>query len=319
MARIGEKLRERAQVLGLSDTEVARRVGLSQSRYANYVLGKREPDFGTLVKICFVLGTSPNYLIGFGEELEDKSVSGQLRREIRETLISMGEDALRTTLSVTAALVASQNQRLAILTEETVLPVSCEYNPTKGIHRTLPEGEAEETLFRLWMGPRRKRFADLGAVASASDLRSERPDIAEIFEEWKLGLTVFKEQRERFWVMDWHSGAPVAADREIVKIEQGGGAYWVEVDSRKTVTGRWHIVNDTMIVIRVDDVSARKDIYIAFHPEDGEKYAMEEMADAAPSYFRIRPMSVLMCDDDAEEDFSSSFRMIEDFKKGVRG
>lgn len=55
MANIGEKLRECAQLLGLSDMEVARRVGLSQSRYANYGLNKREPDFATFAKICRIL------------------------------------------------------------------------------------------------------------------------------------------------------------------------------------------------------------------------------------------------------------------------
>lgn len=41
--------RLKACALDLSDAEVARRVGISQSRYASYTSGIREPSLATLV------------------------------------------------------------------------------------------------------------------------------------------------------------------------------------------------------------------------------------------------------------------------------
>ena len=60
MRGLGQRLRDRARHLGLSDAEVARRAGLGERRYANYVAELREPDLTTLVKICGVLDITPN-------------------------------------------------------------------------------------------------------------------------------------------------------------------------------------------------------------------------------------------------------------------
>lgn len=67
MQVLGEQLRQRAQELELSDAEVARRAGLTPRRYGHYVTGHREPDLQTLARICKVLNTTPNQLLGFGE------------------------------------------------------------------------------------------------------------------------------------------------------------------------------------------------------------------------------------------------------------
>lgn len=72
--RIGHRLRARAAELRLSDAEVARRVfpgravGSAERRYSNYVTNQREPDFETLLKICNVLQTTPNYLLGVAQD-----------------------------------------------------------------------------------------------------------------------------------------------------------------------------------------------------------------------------------------------------------
>lgn len=68
MKEFGQALRRRAGEIGLSDAEVARRVGLDAGRYGNYVRGTREPDFRTFEKICRVLLTTPNALLGFDED-----------------------------------------------------------------------------------------------------------------------------------------------------------------------------------------------------------------------------------------------------------
>src|SRR5262249_44815219 len=80
MQGFGQRLRRRARELGLSDSEVARRLGLQQSRYAHYVLDTREPDMSTLLRICRLLGTSPNALLGYEAERRsaDAAVSDRI-------------------------------------------------------------------------------------------------------------------------------------------------------------------------------------------------------------------------------------------------
>jgi transcriptional regulator with XRE-family HTH domain len=68
MDAFAAKLRKRAKELQISNAEAARRIGLSERRYAHYVTGAREPDLATLVRIAKVLETTPNDLLGFGPE-----------------------------------------------------------------------------------------------------------------------------------------------------------------------------------------------------------------------------------------------------------
>ena len=67
MQGMGARLRARARELGLSDTEVARRLHLSQPRYANYVNDTNEPDLATLVRICRALGITPDEALAFAD------------------------------------------------------------------------------------------------------------------------------------------------------------------------------------------------------------------------------------------------------------
>lgn len=70
MEGLGRRLRERARELGLSDAEVARRAGLTATRYGHYVSNYREPDLATFARICAVLGTTPNDLLAFMPEAD---------------------------------------------------------------------------------------------------------------------------------------------------------------------------------------------------------------------------------------------------------
>ncbi len=60
MESFASNLKQRAVDLGLSNAEVARRAGLTERRYGNYITGRREPDLATLVRIASVLESSPN-------------------------------------------------------------------------------------------------------------------------------------------------------------------------------------------------------------------------------------------------------------------
>lgn len=61
----GERIKARARELLISDAAVARSLDLPQRRYSAYVNETREPDFATLIRICRVLGTTPDAVLGF--------------------------------------------------------------------------------------------------------------------------------------------------------------------------------------------------------------------------------------------------------------
>jgi len=67
MEGIGDRLKSRAAELGLSGAEVARRAGLTATRYGHYVQDIREPDLATLVRICRVLGLRPDVLLAYDQ------------------------------------------------------------------------------------------------------------------------------------------------------------------------------------------------------------------------------------------------------------
>ena len=96
---LGERLRTRARELGLSDAEVARRLGLSQPRYAHYVSGVREPDYATLARICRALAMSPNEALGFEAQPRQPDEVERLRQRV-PLARSVRADSLWTTARV---------------------------------------------------------------------------------------------------------------------------------------------------------------------------------------------------------------------------
>ncbi|WP_241667267.1 helix-turn-helix domain-containing protein [Muricoccus nepalensis] len=105
MQEVGSRLRVRARVLGLSDAEVARRLGLGATRYANYVNGTREPDFATFLRICQVLETTPNDLLGAGGGQASTPSADVLQRRIEAAAKVMDLHTLLVAAEVVEALV----------------------------------------------------------------------------------------------------------------------------------------------------------------------------------------------------------------------
>jgi len=105
MLEFGQALRRRAGEIGLSDAEVARRAGLDVGRYGNYVRGSREPDFRTFLRICRVLLTTPNALLGV-EELESKEHTRALA-----ALNAMDDDRRSLAFKILEAMAAHQAER----------------------------------------------------------------------------------------------------------------------------------------------------------------------------------------------------------------
>ena len=105
MGVYGDRLRARARALGLTDAEVARRLGLAQSRYANYVNGNREPDLATFARICRALATTPDEILGFGAESAEAE-----RRRALAAIETMDRSALKIAAVVLEAIAARQDE-----------------------------------------------------------------------------------------------------------------------------------------------------------------------------------------------------------------
>ena len=104
MEGLGRRLKDRARELGWSDAEVARRLDIAQTRYANYVTDRHEPDLKTLIQICGVLGMDVKTLL-------DQDPAGfqpldRLRQRIAASCQAMDEATLRVAVEVMDALAA---------------------------------------------------------------------------------------------------------------------------------------------------------------------------------------------------------------------
>lgn len=105
MEIFANRLRERAEQLGISNAEAARRCGLNERRYAHYTQGVREPDLRTLVNIARVLGTSPDYLLGASDPEPQDETSLLLDRLMSAARV-LRKPQLMTVVTQTEALAA---------------------------------------------------------------------------------------------------------------------------------------------------------------------------------------------------------------------
>ena len=104
MRGLGERLKERTRELGLTDTEVARRLGLSQARYSHYANDVHEPDLETVVRIAQVRGISADRTLGM-------MPSGKVS----------ADDALRARLAVAASALTGPPLEGAVAMVEAML------------------------------------------------------------------------------------------------------------------------------------------------------------------------------------------------------
>ena len=105
MDGLGENLRKRADELGISNAEAARRAGLAERRYGNYVTGRNEPDLATLVRIAQVLKTSPNELLNFDGVTKTSSKGEILRDRIAAAVDVLGNTDRESIATFAEALV----------------------------------------------------------------------------------------------------------------------------------------------------------------------------------------------------------------------
>ena len=106
MDTLAQNLRRRAEELGLSHAEVARRVGVSERRYGHYVASRNEPDLATLLRIAEVLQTSPNELLGFAPEAK-RSKRTLLKDRLNAAANAMDDRELEITVVQAEAVAAA--------------------------------------------------------------------------------------------------------------------------------------------------------------------------------------------------------------------
>jgi transcriptional regulator with XRE-family HTH domain len=96
MNTFADNLRKRISDLGLTQAEAARRCDLENRRFHHYIVGDREPDLRTLVRIATVLGTTSDELLG-AKPTKDEPTDEvcRLRAKLIATVGIMDQPALR--------------------------------------------------------------------------------------------------------------------------------------------------------------------------------------------------------------------------------
>lgn len=103
MDRFAKRLKERASELGIPHAEAARRSGLSERRYSNYVSGIREPDLAMLVRIAAALQTTPDDLLGVADKRKLTSRTLLMDR-LNSAAQTLGDHDLEIVVTQTEAL-----------------------------------------------------------------------------------------------------------------------------------------------------------------------------------------------------------------------
>lgn len=110
MDGLGQRLRARAQALGLTDAEVARRAGLGERRYGHYIQDRHEPDLGTLVRIATVLGATVDSLV-MPERVEASVERQGLMTRLTAAAEALEVDDLRPAVRMLEVLVEDRRGR----------------------------------------------------------------------------------------------------------------------------------------------------------------------------------------------------------------
>jgi transcriptional regulator with XRE-family HTH domain len=111
MEGIGDRLKSRAAELGLSGAEVARRAGLTATRYGHYVQDIREPDLATLVRICRVLGIRPDVLLAYDQADPASNALMAKRAAVADYMDVLDAGSLDLALLVVQAIAATTGLR----------------------------------------------------------------------------------------------------------------------------------------------------------------------------------------------------------------
>lgn len=111
MKVFADRVRERAEALGLANAEVARRAQIPERTFANYVLDRTEPNLEALLRISKVLQCSVDEL------LVDASGRGPLTERdrtltrLRSAIEALGDQDLKTVAVQIEAIIKLRARR----------------------------------------------------------------------------------------------------------------------------------------------------------------------------------------------------------------
>jgi transcriptional regulator with XRE-family HTH domain len=108
MTVFSEKLRARADAMGITQADLARRMDLDPRRVGHYMTGLREPDFQTLARLVRVLDTTSDALIGLSAAPE-MSRSSLLQSQIAAICNALDAGTLEILLILASALKEHQH------------------------------------------------------------------------------------------------------------------------------------------------------------------------------------------------------------------
>ena len=74
MKAFGEKIKEARLAQHLNQEELAERIGSKYRSISTWENGTAKPDYATLIRLCEVLKTSPNHLLGFDLSVDTPSI-----------------------------------------------------------------------------------------------------------------------------------------------------------------------------------------------------------------------------------------------------
>lgn len=91
MKVFAKRMRELRESLGVNQTEVANRAGISRQSVTQYERGTRVPDIKTLRNLAVVFGVTSDYLVGLSD-IPDRTTKlpdelARITEEQRETLL----------------------------------------------------------------------------------------------------------------------------------------------------------------------------------------------------------------------------------------
>ena len=110
MEQFSISIRKRAKELGLSNAEVARRAGLTERRYGNYVTGRREPDLATFLRIAEALGSTPDQLLVPNDVAAVAASREQLLADLNQEMAGLAVEHLAVFMDLARALRQRQSR-----------------------------------------------------------------------------------------------------------------------------------------------------------------------------------------------------------------
>lgn len=110
MEQFATNLRRRAKELGLTHAEIARRAGLTERRYGNYVAGTREPDLASLLRIAEALRTTPDHLLGLENETAGRTTRDVLQDRLLSASAGMEQSDLELLIIAAEAIAAARGK-----------------------------------------------------------------------------------------------------------------------------------------------------------------------------------------------------------------